>query len=44
MDEPTDWVNSMVIVVKRNKRLRICLDPRNLSTAIKREHFQLPTV
>ncbi|MCG7876437.1 MAG: RNase H-like domain-containing protein [Candidatus Thiodiazotropha endolucinida] len=44
VDEPTDWVNSMVIVEKPNKKLRICLDPRNLNTAIKREHFQLPTI
>ena len=44
VDEPTDWVNSMVIVDKPNKKLRICLDPRNLNTAIKREHFQLPTI
>lgn len=43
VDEPTDWVSSMVIVEKPNKKLRICLDPRNLNKAIKREHFQLPT-
>ena len=24
-------------------RVRLCLDPRNLNKAIKREHFQLPT-
>ena len=44
VDEPTDWVSSMVIVEKPNKTLRICLDPRNLNTAVKREHFQLPTI
>ena len=44
VDEPTDWVNSMVIVEKTNKKLRICLDPRSLNTAIKRKHFQLPTI
>ena len=27
--EPTDWVNSMVAVVKSNK-IRICIDPRDL--------------
>ena len=41
--EPTDWVNSLVIVEKPNGKLRICLDPRPLNRAIKREHFQLPT-
>ena len=34
----------MVIVEKPNKTLRICLDPRNLNTAVKRKHFQLPTI
>jgi hypothetical protein len=43
MDEPTEWVSSLVIVVKRNGDLRICLDPRDLNKAIKREHFKLPT-
>ena len=42
---PTDWVNSLVIVEKhKTKQLRICLDPRPLNKAIKREHFQLPTL
>ena len=36
--EPTDWVNSMVIVIKPNGKLRICIDPRDLNKAIKREH------
>ena len=44
VDEPIDWVNSMVIVEKPDKKLRICLDPRNLNTAIRREHFQLRTI
>ena len=43
IQEPTDWVNSLVIVEKPNGKLRICLDPRPLNRAIKREHFQLPT-
>ena len=43
VEEPTDWANSMAIVEKPNGSLRICLDPRHLNKAIKREHFQLPT-
>lgn len=43
MDEPTDWVSSLVTVVKKNGDLRICLDLRDLNKAIKREHFKLPT-
>ena len=43
IDEPTDWVNSLVIVKKKNGSLRVCLDPRDLNRAIKRQHFKLPT-
>lgn len=28
--EPTEWVNSLVIVEKSNGNVRVCLDPRNL--------------
>ena len=41
--EPTEWVNSMVVVVKGDK-VRICLDPRDLNKAIRREHYPIPTV
>lgn len=41
--EPTDWVNSMVTVVKGDK-VRICLDPRDLNRAVRREHYKIPTV
>ena len=42
VNEPTPWVNQMVIVEKKSGDLRICLDPRNLNQALKREHYQLP--
>ena len=42
-NEPTDWVSSLVVVQKPNGKLRVCLDPRDLNKAIKREHYQLPT-
>ncbi|RXN08425.1 retrotransposon-like family member retr-1 [Labeo rohita] len=41
--EPTDWVNSMVTVLKPEK-LRICIDPQDLNKAIKREHYPLRTI
>ena len=41
--EPTDWVSSMVTVV-RNGKLRICSDPKDLNKAIRREHYPIPTV
>lgn len=43
VNEPSDWVNSLVIVEKPN-RVRICLDPRDLNRAIKREHYPMKTV
>ena len=41
--EPTEWVNSMVTVVTP-KKIRICMDPKDLNEAIKREHYPLLTV
>lgn len=40
---PTDWVSSMVTVIKGEKVL-ICIDPKDLNQAIKREHFPIKTV
>lgn len=42
--EPSEWVNSIVLVEKKDKSLRVCLDPRNLNKAIKRCHYPFPTV
>eukprot|EP00731_Ephydatia_muelleri_P019632 Em0012g457a len=45
VEEPTDWISSMTVVWKADKRqIRICLDPRNLNKAIKRNHFNMPTI
>ena len=43
INEPTEWVNSMVVVEKASGGLRICLDPGDLNKAIKKEYYQLPT-
>ena len=42
--QPTDWVNSLVIREKPNGRLRLCLDPKDLNEAIKRDHYPTPTL
>ena len=42
IEEPTDWVNSMVCVKKKNGDLRLCMDPQDLNDNIKREHYQIP--
>ena len=41
--KPTDWVNGLVVVKKPNGKLLVCLDPRSLNKAIKREHLHLFT-
>ena len=41
--EPTDWVNSMVTVIKPEK-IRVCIDPRDLNRAIKREYYPMKTI
>ena len=41
---PTDWVNSLVTVEKPNGDIRLCLDPKDLNTCIKRPHYSLPTL
>uniref|UniRef100_A0A0S7EQV5 ribonuclease H n=1 Tax=Poeciliopsis prolifica TaxID=188132 RepID=A0A0S7EQV5_9TELE len=43
VEEPTDWVNSIVITKKKNGELRICMDPKDLNENIRREHYQIPT-
>ena len=42
--DPTPWINSMVVVHKKNGALRICLDPKELNNAIRRENYPLPTI
>ena len=42
--EPTPWINSIVVVPKKNGSLRICLDPKDLNRYIQRENYQLPTI
>ena len=43
-DKPSDWVNSLVIVEKKDGSLRLCLDPKDLNKAIKREYFKPPSI
>ena len=42
--EPIEWVNSMVTVHKKNGQLHVCIDPRDLNNAIKREHYPMKTI
>ena len=46
--EPTDWVNSIVCNVKDTpdgkKKVRLCLDPKDLNKNIRREHYYSRTM
>lgn len=42
--EPTDWVSSVLTVPKKDRSVHLCLDPRDLNTAIKHSHYSLLTV
>ena len=44
VEQPTEWVNSMVVETKENGDLRICLDPKDLNDAILREHYPIPVL
>jgi len=41
--EPTDWCAPMVPVLKKNGKVRICVDLKKLNEQVKRERFILPT-
>ena len=44
VDEPTDWVSNLVIATKASGDLRLCLDPKQLNKALKRERYALPVI
>ncbi|XP_042338488.1 uncharacterized protein K02A2.6-like, partial [Plectropomus leopardus] len=45
ISEPTDWVSSMVATNKKDKKeIRICINPKDLNTALKRPHHPMRTV
>ena len=41
---PTPSVSSLGVVPKKNGKIRLCLDPKDLNQAIQREHYPLPTI
>ena len=42
VDQPTPWVNSVVVTTKKSGALRICVNPRPLNKALKRETYPMP--
>ena len=43
VEEPTEWISSMV-VVQRPDKLRICIDPKPLNKALRRNNYIMPTI
>ena len=41
---PTEWINLMIVVPKKNGTLRLCLDPKELNAVIQQEHYPLFTI
>ena len=44
VNEPTEWVSQTVIATKKNGKIRLCLDPRELNKVLLREHYTLPVI
>ncbi|PFX13659.1 hypothetical protein AWC38_SpisGene22240 [Stylophora pistillata] len=42
VSDPTEWISSTVVVMKPNGKTRLCLDPRPLNKALKRNHSPTP--
>ncbi|KAK7105231.1 hypothetical protein V1264_016637 [Littorina saxatilis] len=44
VEEPTSWCSRMVVATKKSGKMRVCIDPRPLNKALKREHYPLPVM
>ena len=38
IQEPTDWVSSMIVAKKPDGNIHLCIDPHYLNLALKRSH------
>ena len=44
VDHPTDWCAPMVVTLKSNGKVRVCVDLSKLNEFVKRENHPLPAV
>lgn len=44
VEQSTDWTSNVVIIEKKDNKLRICIDPSEFNRALKIEKYQIPTV
>ena len=44
VNTPTNWISSMVVVLKSNDKVRLCIDPKPLNKALNRNNHPIPTI
>ena len=44
VSEPTSWCSPIVVVKKKDDKLRICCDFRELNKYVQRQHFPIPCI
>ena len=44
VDVPTDWISSLVVTMKANGQARLCIDPKPLNKALKRNEYPMKTI
>ena len=44
VNEPSEWVSEMAVTTRKSGAIRICIDQRPLNIALKRLHYQPPTI
>lgn len=42
--QPSAWISALLVLHKPNGRLRVCLDPKFLNIALKRNVYPMPTI
>ena len=41
---PTAWISATVVTMKKNGNIRLCVGPKPLNVALKRNHYPLPRI
>ena len=44
VDTPTSWISALVVTVKKSGDIGLCMDPKPLNKALKRNHYPSPTI
>lgn len=44
VENTSEWIHNLVVVEKKDKSLRLCLDPHELNLNIKRNYTLMPTI